>query len=47
MKLSITSIALAVGVAFAASAQAQQVNERKVNKAEHERIEAQAKADKA
>jgi hypothetical protein len=47
MKPIVTSIALAVSLAFAAAAQAQQVNERKVKNAEEDRIEATAKADKA
>jgi hypothetical protein len=45
MKPIVTSIALAVSLAFAASVQAQ--TDRKAAKAEHERIEAEAKADKA
>jgi hypothetical protein len=47
MKLTITGIALAVATAFTVTAQAQQVNERKVKNAEEDRIEAAAKADKA
>jgi hypothetical protein len=45
MKPIITSIALAVSLAFAASVQAQ--TDRAAVKAEHDRIEAEAKADKA